>query len=479
MPLDRIVIGGGGVAGWMTASALLRAVPGISVTLVDEGCIDDSLGIPSHAEAALPGATQFFAQLGYDEDALIGAAHGTFSLGQAQSGWAASSAPKFMPYGDVGAPMGSVGFHHLAARLRTEGQAINPANYSVAALCAQTGRFARPSGDPRSVLSTYDYGLHFETAALAQAMNADADGVTVIDASIAGVDRDSDGLITTLRTSDGRHIEGDLFIDCTGPRALLIDTRFEDWGHWLPCNRATSIFEAGDENPLPFAHLQAHSAGWQQSIPLARGICETTIYCAEYHAGADDGRVPYTFTSGMRAPWSSNCVAIGGAAGIIDPLASTSLALAQSSILRLIGLLPHHKLCHAERTEFNRLSIEQWQCTRDFAALFYKGNARIGDRFWDACRAASVPQSLEHRMALFENMGRIALHDGEMFETQAWISQFEALGMIPRRYDTLANGIRDEDIAAHLTRLRDVMIKAVATVPPHSTYLSHINRRAK
>jgi tryptophan 7-halogenase len=477
MPIEKIVIAGGGVGGWMAASMIARALGrgAVTIQLIERDGIDDSLGIASAAEIMLPASCENSERLGYDEDMLIRSTRGAFALGTALSGWGPTTTPAFLPFGEIGAAIGPVAFHQLAARLRSEGTAVNHANYSLAALCAQTGRVSRPASGDRSVHSTLSYGLFIDAADYALAMKADAvaRGVVVIEGRIMRSEIDEDGLTTALVTDRGERISGDLFIDAGGPQTAL-QGAYEDWSHWLPCDRTISALSRGNDNPLPFAHIEAHKAGWQSTAPLRNATHEILVYHADT---LPDGPEATAFISGRRsAPWRGNVVAIGGAAAVIDPVAGTPLHCAQSAISRLMGLFPNDRHCDAEATEYNRQTIETLEGARDYAILHYRGNRRTGEPFWDACRAMVVPDRLAHKIALYESCGRVALHDGETFEEPQWIALFDALGYRPRRYDPLANGIARDRVDYHFARVRDVMLKAVATMPTHGDYLRSLNR---
>jgi tryptophan 7-halogenase len=480
MPIDRIIIASSGVAGWLTASALARRFPAglVSITVIESVGVDDSLGIPTFAEPSLQSTPLYHAELGYDEDALMAAARGSFTLGRSLSSWTRGTTPAFHPYSDIGGPIGALGFHHLVARLRGAGEMINIGNYSVAALCAQSNRFARPPPDPRSVLSTMDYGIHIPVKPYGDWMKSDAlaHGVESYTGRVSDVTLDNAGLITEITVDTGQRISGDLFIDCTGPAADLL-TRipgavFEDWSIWLPCDRARSALHQTGQSPKPFTELVAHGAGWQRFVTLPGSEDETSLYCSAIQHGENSD---YRFVSGKQAKaWAGNCVAIGGAAALIDPVASTPLHLTQSAILRLLALFPHDRNGRAEQLEFARQTDEELACARDYAVLHYAANGRAGDAFWDLCRTTQMPKTLAYRLALYKSCGRVALHDGEVFEASDWIALFDALGVFPARYDALADAVPIAEIQAHFARLRAVMLKAVATVPPHAETLTRL-----
>ncbi len=488
-PERRIVIASAGVAGWMTASALARSISPAqwSIHVLDEGQDDDSLGVSVAAEPTLPATPAWHAALGYDENALICGAGATFSLGIAQTGWNGSTAPAFCPFGDIGAAIGPVAFHQLVAKARHSGADIKLTNYALAALCAQADRFARPAADDRSVHASLMYGLNLRLSDYAEMLRADAlaHGVTQTSTGIAAVQTGPDGLISALITDEGAPVAGDLFIDCTGPRAALISTRpgagMIDWSHWLPCDRALDFTHRSGTTAL-FSHTQAHAAGWQRFVPLQDSMQCTHVYASAAQSDAQAlsmcaapfARIQHFVSGRQNIAWQGNCVAIGGAAAVIDPLAATAVHLAQSAISQLITLLPSEPSAQAEATEFNRAMAEIYDGARDFAILSYKLNRRARDPFWQQCQAMAVPERLAHKIALYESCGRIALHDGESFDANSWICQFEALGLRPRRYDALADSIPDASLHAHFTQVRNLMLGAVARMPTHAAYIAHI-----
>jgi tryptophan 7-halogenase len=479
MPIESILIAGGGVAGWLAAAALARRTR-CRIHVIENGGIDDSLGLPQLIEDSRPSTPEFHSALGFDEDVLLRASSGGFSLGRALSGWHAGSAA-FHPYGDTGAAMGPVPFHHLVHRLRSTGASVNLANYSLAALCAQSGRFARTGARDSSVMSTLDYGLHLDTAGYCGAMKADAlaHGVTTSEGVVADIRQGEGGLVEAVILKSGENMPGDLFLDCTGQAASLINrmpkSAFENWNHWLACDAALASTSKDHMSPLPFVSVEAHPAGWRKTTSI-QGTIGALILCSSAEIEKFE-TVPYRFSQGRQcAPWLGNCLAIGGAAAVIDPVATTQLHLAGKAILRLLELFPHDRSCQVEAAEYNRQTIEELDNARDFAILHYKLNGRIGEPFWDNCRAMKVPDRLDYKIALYRSTGRIALYDEESFESPDWVALFDAMGVRPQAYDVMADGIDSARISSHLTQIRAVMLKAVASMPLYAEYLSRIAR---
>jgi tryptophan 7-halogenase len=483
MPIKHIAIFGGGVAGWMVASVLARVLDrdSYAIQLVDEGGGDVGLGPSTPVLTALPSARLFHAQFGFAEDDIINATRGCFSLGTAISGWTASGAASFQPFGDTGAAIGHVGFHHLAWRHRREGFKVNLADYSLAALCAQADRFARPPKDCMTVLSSLDYGITVPAKAYADLFKADAlaKGVSVLFGEVRDVALGSEDQIKKLRLACGEQMSADLFIDCTGAAAKIIGklpgSTFESWKKWLPCDSVLNMAAPAASAPHPYFHLAAHSLGWSRFVTVAGDAHQSSIYNASCSNESHDNAG--VFAPGCRsAVWEGNCIAIGASAAVIEPISSLPLHLLQSSIQRLVALFPSDANGGVERREFNRQSGEQLECARDFAILPYKINGRHGEKFWDACRAMDVPDKLARKIELYEATGRIALYDGEIFEDADWIALLDAQDITPRRYDPAANGIPIDVICKHFERVRQIMIAEVANIPFHRDYLASLGR---
>ncbi len=452
MPIDRIAIVGGGVGAWLAACLIARALPEVQISVREGEGPDRSLGIATAAETLFPADLEILDAAGIGEDALIRGARGTFALGRGLSGWRRDGAAAFIPFGEIGAPMGPTAFHQLAQRARAAGTTVNLANYGLGALCAQTSRFARARQGDRSVHATLAYGLHVETAALARWLSDDATA-------------------NGVRTAD--ELDADLIIDASGPASALAGP-FESWAAHFPCDRAAAALRPSLQAPQPYAHLDAHAAGWQAFVPVRGAIGETFVYA---HAAMPDGPQADAFEAGRQhAAWRGNVVSIGGAAALVDPVAGTQLHLALADVARLIALFPNDRACPAEAAEYNRQWRESTDCAFDFALFHYARNGRDDAAFWANARARALPDRLAYRIALFESCGRIVLHDGEVFEESQWVAAFDAFDVRARRHDALAQGLAMHDIETHFARVRAAMLKAVETMPPHAAYLEQITR---
>lgn len=458
--IRSIGIVGTGVAGWMAALALTRALPATDIRIVATDGPDHSLGPFGPAEASLPDFPWWLADHGVDERQLLRAAHGSFALGTAFSGWA-GEADWFLPFGTIGAPLANTAFHQLAARLRVAGHTLRLADYSLAAIAAASGRFDRPSEDPRSILSSYGYGLHLDRAGLAETLRAAA-GLNPAGSFRAFTDG-------AVELQQGTRLTADLWLDCSGPAALLAgNSGWEDWAEWLPCDRVVESWNPADGVPPPYAHVGAFDAGWQRTVPLLGGQGGALLYSSA-HLPEQPNAIPVAQGRRARA-WTGNVIALGAAATLVEPLHGWNFELLQNALARLIGLLPAAP-DGPEPAEYNRLTAEEADRVRDFAILHYKTNGRAGEPLWDACRAAPVPETLRHKLDLYASRGRVALYDGELFEAEDWIAVLDGQGVRPRRHDALADAIPEAALTEHVGRIRALILDAVRAMPHHGATL--------
>jgi tryptophan halogenase len=477
-----MLIVGGGTAGWMAAAGLSRALGRtVSVQVLDLPGLADS-GVLAAAESSLPALRAFHALIGLEEDALVRRTGATFKLGTRFEDWTGDGSAYLHPLGDYGATLDGVPFNQLWMRLSEAGAAEPLAAYSLAAVAAGLGRFARPDGDPRSVTSTMSYGLHLDVAAYAAEVRAlaQARGVARVEGDLGDVERRPDGFVSRLRLTDGRTLEADLFVDWTGQAARLAVCGFEDWDGWLGCDRLIGAQAPADPAAPLLTRTTALSVGWRQEIPLRGRTVRTLAYSSRFTSDDDarrlvDGTV-VAFRPGRRTqPWRGNCVAIGLAAAAIEPLEAGGLHIVQSGVSKLIGLFPDRSFGGGEAGEYNRLMGEELDRLRDLAIAHHKLNGRDG-ALWEFGRGTGVPAPLAHKMRLFESRGRVVLYDEETFLEPDWISVFMGQGLIPRRRHPMADATPLPALRSRVDRIGALMRQAAEAMPPHAELLERIAR---
>lgn len=498
---QAIVIVGNGLAAWLTAATLAQAVNAddYSITVIGSDEAGDSLTPFIYADSTLPSKISFLQAAGLDEDLVIAKIGGSFSHGIALSGWANPATGYIHPFGTTGAALGPVSFHQLALRLRHDGVALRLANFSLSALAAQSGRFIPPGSDSGSVLATCEYGLHLDCNMLADILRNKALAVGVI--TIAGMfghsEQGHNGDLNAVVTTDGSRVEGDLFIDCSGIEAVLAKSAgiedWQDWSNWLPCNSLVSGIIDTPQPPVPYSHAEAIEAGWVRHLPMQGRTLLNGLYLAGSYTeeqmlnnllhsfGGNELQHIYsgTLPFGRRNnAWQGNCIALGTAAAVIDPVAVTNLQLLISGIHRLLGLLPANRDTAGVRTEYNRQTALHNDHARDFAIMHYKLNGRHGESLWDACRTMALPEALAYKLRLYESRGRIPLYDEEPLEEGSWMNLFDEHGVKPSGYSSIADGFSLQDLQQHLQRVRTVMLEALKNVPLHADYLADLNNTA-
>jgi tryptophan halogenase len=493
----RLVIVGGGTAGWMCAAALVRRLPAdaYSVTLIES----DEIGTVGVGEATLPHINLFNDMLGLDEAEFMRETGATFKLGIEFRGWGGPDDRYIHPFGAFGEPWGGVEFQHHWLRLRAMGRAVAPiGEYSFAVTAAYANAFTLPDEDPQSVRSTFSYAYHFDAGRYAQLLRrwAEPRGAKRIEGQVSVIGRDGvSGTLTHLELKSGERIEGDLFVDCTGFRALLIGqelgAEWEDWSHWLPCDRALAVPCEHGGDLTPYTRATARTAGWQWRIPLQHRIGNGYIFSSR-HVSVDEARdtllanldgAPLaeprllSFRPGRRAEsWKANCVAVGLASGFLEPLESTSIYLIQAAVIDLINLLPAKGggAQHDPRlaAEFNRLTTMQYDRVRDFLVLHYVANAREGEPLWDELRSMPLPDTLADKIALFQAHGTPPNYQFGLFARDSWLSVLMGQRIEPRSYSRLADAFDADGAEAKLADFRSRIQSGVAAMPGHADFIA-------
>ena len=492
--IRSIAIIGGGSAGWMAAAALANATGGtIAISLVES----DEIGTVGVGEATIPPIKAFNASLGILEAEFVAATNATFKLGIEFVGWGRAEDRYFHPFGTHGADFDRVELHHYWVREHLRGDPTPFDDYSLCKALAQRNRFGPPVDNPRDVRSTHAYAYHFEAGLYAGLMRryAEARGVVRHEGRIVDVARDAQtGHVAHVGLTDGRRVEADFFVDCSGFASLLLGrtlaTPFEDWTHWLPCDRAVAMPSANSGPLTPYTRSTAHAAGWQWRIPLQHRQGNGLVYASrmmgddeaaallrgtvEGEALAEPRLLRFT-TGRRREAWRHNVVGLGLAAGFMEPLESTSLHLIQTGVERLLRLLPdrHHDPLNA--AEFNRATAAEWERIRDFLILHYHANSRP-EPFWQACARAPLPDELAYKIKHFVADARLVSPQDELFRNPSWLAVYLGQGMIPQSYDRLADARPGVDAPAQLRKLRDLVRAAAETFPTHEAFLARLGR---
>jgi tryptophan halogenase len=481
----RIVIAGGGTAGWMTAAALARTLGSVAqVTLVES----EQIGTIGVGESTIPPLVMYNRLLGINEAEFMRATQATFKLGINFENWRVQGENYFHSFGGTGKDHWSAGFQHFWLEGLERGHTQPYGEYCLELKAAEAGKFAHLPDDRMNYAYQLDSGLY---AKFLRTM-AEADGTTRIEGKIAHVELDGEsGDIAALVLEGDRRIEGQLFIDCTGFRALLIEgalrAGYDDWTHWLPCDSAIAIQTSSVRPPVPYTRAIAHEAGWQWRIPLQHRQGNGVVYCSDYlsHEAALEKLLstvegeklvkpnPIRFRTGARRKqWHRNCVAVGLSGGFMEPLESTSIHLIQRAILRIVRMLPAGPISSRDIDEFNDQQFTDMEQIRDFLVLHYKATDRRDTPFWRHCASMEVPASLEHKIELFRETGRVFRRHEELFAENSWVQVMMGQGIDPQSHHPVAAKLRDEELAHLLTSLREQVSRTVAALPSHGAYVA-------
>ncbi|HUQ09663.1 MAG TPA: tryptophan halogenase family protein [Steroidobacteraceae bacterium] len=491
--IRSIVIAGGGTAGWMAAAALARVMgPRLSITLVES----TEIGIVGVGEATIPAIAQFNKMVKLDEDDFLRHTQGTIKLGIEFVDWWKKGDAYMHAFGPVGRDLAYIPFHHYFLQqsgLRDPASSGSLWDYSLNWVAAKQSRFERLTQVPGTPLAGLTWAFHFDASLYAAYLSRLAQGMGVrrIDSRIAGALQHADGDVRALKLEDGREIAGDFFIDCTGFRGLLIEqtlqTGYEDWSKWLPCDRAWAVPSQSTSPLTPYTRATARDAGWQWRIPLQHRTGNGHVYCSA-QIGDDQAREALLagldspvlaeprlirFTTGRRKQmWNRNVVCMGLASGFLEPLESTSIHLIQVTIQRLILLFPHLGDNEERRREFNRSAAAEYEYIRDFIVLHYFANGRVGEPFWDACRSMAVPDSLRHRIELFRETAGIFCSNEDLFQITSWLQVLWGQGVRPKGTHPFVEAVSPGDREGYLRDLRALIARAAGQLPTHQEFIA-------
>jgi tryptophan halogenase len=497
--IRRIVIAGGGTAGWMAAAALAKVLRGrVHITLVES----EEIGTVGVGEATIPMIQLYNRVLGLDEDEFVRETQGSFKLGIEFVNWGRVGTRYMHAFGRFGQDLWTVPFHQYWLKMHLAGRAQALGDYAITRVAASHNRFMRPPAEVQnSPLNDIAYAFHFDAGLYARYLRryAESRGVERVEGKIADATLlGSNGHLESLVLDDGRRVSGELFIDCTGFRGLLIEqilkTGYEDWTHWLPCDRAVAV-PCESASPLtPYTRSTAHRAGWQWRIPLQHRTGNGHVFCSR-HISEDEATAvllqhldgpaladPRTlrFTTGMRRlGWNRNVVAMGLASGFLEPLESTSIHLIQTAIARLIDFFPDRGFSQADIDEYNRQFRFEFERIRDFIILHYHLNERSDSPFWVACREMEVPEALRAKLTLFRTHGRIVRENNELFSEVAWLQVMLGQHLEPGSYHPLVDSLDDGEIHEYLSGVHELIGRCADVMPDHAAFIDAQCRAAR
>lgn len=492
--LKSIVILGGGTAGWMAAAALAKVLDTArtSITLIES----EEIGTVGVGEATIPPILAFNKLLDVDEDTFVRETNATFKLGIEFVDWLRIGHRYFHPFGNYGIDFGTVPFDGLWHRLRAANAAAGLDAYSICATAARAGRFMRPSTGGNTPLAHIGYAFHFDAARYARFLRGYGEerGIRRIEGRAVDVERsEADGAINAIHLADGRKVEAEFFIDCSGFRSLLIGdalgNAFEDWGRWLPNDRAAVVASSPLGSLPPYTRATAREAGWQWRIPLQHRVGNGYVFASAHLSDADaiealSGAVEgqliaepriLRFQAGCRtAFWDRNCVALGLASGFLEPLESTSIHLVQAGIARLLEMLPSGTIEPADVRRYNRLMRAEFESVRDFLILHFHATKRDDTPYWCELREMSIPETLAERLQIYCASGRVFREADDLFSKTSWLAVMQGQGLEPEGYDPLAETMPLDEARQRMARVAAVTEAAAGHMPTHGAYLEQI-----
>ncbi len=487
--IKKVVVVGGGTAGWMSAALLKRVLAAeIDVELVES----DDIGIIGVGEATIPPIQLFNSVLGLDEAEFLRETKASIKLAIRFDNWRAEGDSYYHTFGAPGRSQAFCHFHHFWTRAQLAGHKTNLWEYDLNYLCAEANKFAKLQVNDQVWEMPYAY--HFDASLYGRYLRRYSEklGVVRTEGLVEQVNVDSEsGFVTSLVLKNGGELSGDFFIDCSGARGLLInqklETGFEDWGHWLPCDRAMAVPSERFEKTLPYTRSIAHSAGWQWRIPLQHRNGNGLVYSSNFYSDdeaekillgnlesnaiAEPKIIPFR-TGRVSKQWNRNVVAVGLSSGFLEPLESTSIHLIQSAIVRLLTLFPHAGVTPQLTDEYNRQSQFEYELIRDFIILHYHLNERDDSQFWRDVRHMDVPERITQKIELFKANGTLTKDNLDIFLEPSWLQVMLGQGVVPEDYHPLADTLSDEQLKEKLANTKKTKMQPMPEIPSHDEFLA-------
>ena len=490
--ISRVVIVGGGTAGWMTAAALAKVLgtSRLSITLVES----EQIGTVGVGEATIPMIQLYNRVLGLDENEFVRETNATFKLGIEFVDWRKRGHSYFHPFGQLGVDMDGIGFMHFWMRWQRSGGGLDYSRFNAETEAARARRFMRTEGETGpKVMPDINYAFQFDASLYAAYLRryAEKRGARRIEGKVVDVGQDGEsGNITSLRLESGEEVAGDLFIDCSGFRGILIEQVYEagydDWSHWLPVNRAAAVPCDNVEDLLPYTRSSAREAGWQWRIPLQHRIGNGYVYSDEYVSEDEaaarlmqnlDGPAqaePRTlrFVTGRRRKcWVNNCLAFGLAGGFLEPLESTSIHLIQVAIAKLLAMFPKEDFNPRLIERYNAEIAFEYDHVKDFLVAHYKLTEREDTPFWRYVKHMDIPDSLEEKLEIFRTRGEVMARQNELFKETSWFAVLAGQGLVPESYHPVADAISEDELRLRLTKVRTGIQNRIDGMPSHKDFI--------
>ena len=481
--VQNVVVVGGGTAGWTAAASIARLIgANLNVVLVES----DAIGTVGVGEATIPPFRTLHRLLKIDEADFLSNVQGTFKLAIRFENWREIGHEYIHSFGFTGQGCWAAGFQHFWLKARMLGFAEDYGHYAPELMAAQANRFGLLQENALS------YAYHIDATSYARYLRqlAEKDGVTRVEGKITDVHQAESGDISEVVLESGQVVPGDLFIDCSGFASLLMDktlgTEFEDWTHWLPCDRAIAVQTASAGELIPFTRSIARESGWQWRIPLQTRVGNGLVYCSEFMSddeardsllGNLEGEVVteprvLRFRTGQRKKhWNRNCVALGLAAGFLEPLESTSIHLIQRGVIRLLQMFPNGGIVASDREEFNRQMDTEFRFIRDFIIMHYHVTERTDSDFWRRCRDMEIPDTLQHRLDLFRDTGRIFEGEGDIFRENSWTQVMLGQGIEPQSYHPIVDMMSDQELRQFMQIQRHKVDSVLKQLPTHQEFI--------
>ncbi len=484
--IHKVVIAGGGTAGWMAAAALSKLLgKTLDITLIES----DEIGTVGVGEATIPTLITLHELLQIKEQDFVSAVKGTFKLGISFENWRDVGEDYIHSFGYTGKDCWAAGFQHFWLKGQKLGISEEYGEYCPEWAAAKDNRFAVL---PNQALN---YAYHFDASLYAKFLRgiAEENGATRQEGKIRTVEQHPEtGFITGVTLESGQLVEGDFFVDCTGFRGLLIEqtlhTGYDDWSHWLPADSAVAVQTESVAPPIPYTRSIAHEAGWQWRIPLQHRVGNGMVFCSKFWSDDEatdkllgnvegptvtDPRVIKFTTGSRRKHWNKNCVAMGLASGFMEPLESTSIHLAQRAVIRLMQMFPYDGVRQPDVEEFNNQMKFEIENIRDFIVLHYHVTNRRDTKFWRHCSSMPIPDSLQHRIDLFKQAGRVFKVPTELFGENSWTQVMLGQGLMPEQYHPIVNMMEDDELKVFLSGIHGSVGNLVRQLPDHQRFIDH------